>query len=168
MSTQITTPPTPKGSRNNRRNQKRNGTTPSAQNASVLATPPSSPPRAVSPRGATTDSSNNVTLSKKKTNRSARKPRDIPKTSPVNNNKGHRHTSSHPNNNITTPQLKDSPHYAGPTFHASPAPSALPIPSFFSKSLPETDLAPALEPDSDGFDAEPDMEGTPSKPKRAQ
>lgn len=26
--------------------------------------------------------------------------------------------------------------YAGPTFHASPAPSALPIPKFFSKSLP--------------------------------
>ncbi len=27
--------------------------------------------------------------------------------------------------------------YAGPTFHASPAPSALPMPSFFSKSVPE-------------------------------
>lgn len=26
--------------------------------------------------------------------------------------------------------------YAGPTFHASPAPSALPIPSFYSKSVP--------------------------------
>jgi len=28
--------------------------------------------------------------------------------------------------------------YAGPTFHASPAPSALPIPSFYSKSVPES------------------------------
>ncbi len=28
--------------------------------------------------------------------------------------------------------------YAGPTFHASPAPSALPIPSFFSKSVPDS------------------------------
>ncbi|OBT67201.1 hypothetical protein VE03_02756 [Pseudogymnoascus sp. 23342-1-I1] len=28
--------------------------------------------------------------------------------------------------------------YAGPTFHASPAPSALPMPSFFSKSVPES------------------------------
>ncbi|MCJ1368019.1 hypothetical protein MMC16_007157 [Acarospora aff. strigata] len=27
--------------------------------------------------------------------------------------------------------------YAGPTFHASPAPSALPMPSFFSKSVPD-------------------------------
>ncbi|KAF7957412.1 hypothetical protein EAE96_002997 [Botrytis aclada] len=42
--------------------------------------------------------------------------------------------------------------YAGPTFHASPAPSALPMPSFFSKSVPES---PAIrtgsaikEPDS--------------------
>lgn len=28
--------------------------------------------------------------------------------------------------------------YAGPTFHASPAPSSLPIPSFYSKSMPES------------------------------
>lgn len=28
--------------------------------------------------------------------------------------------------------------FAGPTFHASPAPSALPIPSFYSKSVPES------------------------------
>jgi hypothetical protein len=28
--------------------------------------------------------------------------------------------------------------YAGPTFHASPAPSTLPIPSFYSKSVPES------------------------------
>lgn len=33
--------------------------------------------------------------------------------------------------------------YAGPTFHASPAPSALPIPSFYSKSVPES---PAIHP----------------------
>lgn len=30
----------------------------------------------------------------------------------------------------------DAVAYAGPTFHASPAPSALPIPSFYSKSVP--------------------------------
>jgi hypothetical protein len=34
---------------------------------------------------------------------------------------------------ISTPSA-----YAGPTFHASPAPSALPIPSFYSKSVPES------------------------------
>lgn len=36
---------------------------------------------------------------------------------------------------ISTP---NAPAYAGPTFHASPAPSALPMPSFFSKSVPES------------------------------
>lgn len=42
--------------------------------------------------------------------------------------------------------------YAGPTFHASPAPSALPIPSFYSKSVPESPgikgLKPLKEPSS--------------------
>jgi hypothetical protein len=36
---------------------------------------------------------------------------------------------------ISTPS---APAFAGPTFHASPAPSALPIPSFYSKSIPDS------------------------------
>ncbi|KAL4942860.1 hypothetical protein BDV06DRAFT_155781 [Aspergillus oleicola] len=163
MSTQSPTPLTPRAPRNNRRNQKKS-TTPSAHNASTLATPPSSPPGAASPREAPTDSSGTITLSKKKGNRSVKKPREVNRTSPTNSKPGHRHTSSHPNNNINTPHLKDT-HYAGPTFHASPAPSALPIPSFFSKSFPESDLAPTLEHDSDSFEADADIENTPSKPK---
>ncbi|KAI9683114.1 MAG: hypothetical protein M1829_005905 [Trizodia sp. TS-e1964] len=39
-----------------------------------------------------------------------------------------------PRNPTATPPRTE---YAGPTFHASPAPSSLPIPSFFSKSVPE-------------------------------
>lgn len=35
--------------------------------------------------------------------------------------------------------------YAGATFHASPAPSSLPIPSFFSKSVPESPGLKALK-----------------------
>ncbi|PLB51802.1 hypothetical protein P170DRAFT_351574 [Aspergillus steynii IBT 23096] len=172
MSTQSPTPPTPKGPRNNnnnnnnnhhhRRNQKRN-MTPSAQKVALVTTPPSSPPRISSPGDTTTDSSNNVNMSKKKPGRSNKKPRDAPRASPAQKS-GHRHTSSHPNNAMT-PQLKDSPHYAGPTFHASPAPSALPIPSFFSKSMPDSDIATSLEPDNDNSDAGPDLEFTPSKPK---
>ncbi|CBF77894.1 hypothetical protein AN8845.2 [Aspergillus nidulans FGSC A4] len=161
MPTQSPTPLTPKDSRNNRRNQKRNITA-SAQNVSALATPPSSPPKAVSPREATTDSSSAI-IFKKKGNRSAKKLRDISRMSPVNK-PGHRHTSSQSNNNIATSHMKET-HYAGPTFHASPAPSALPIPSFFSKSFPESDLAPAFEQDSDSFDADGDLENTPSKPR---
>ncbi|KAL3458016.1 hypothetical protein BJX64DRAFT_236124 [Aspergillus heterothallicus] len=162
MSTPSQTPSTPKGPRNNRRNQKRIST-PSHQNAAPLATPPSSPPRTVSPRGATTDSSSTIPLSKKKGNRSSKKSRDAPRMSPVNK-PSHRHTSSHPSNNITTCLLKDT-HYAGPTFHASPAPSTLPIPSFISKSFPEPEVSLPGEHDSDGFDADGDLENTPSKPK---
>lgn len=161
MSTQSPTPPTPKGPRNNRRQPKKT-TTPYAQKPALLTTPPSSPPRHVSPGGAVTDSSNNINTSKKKNPRSAKKtPRDVPKNTPFNN--GHRHTSS--SGTATTPQLKDSPHYAGPTFHASPAPSALPMPSFFSKSMPESDLAPTLESENEGFEGDPEIETTPSKPK---
>ncbi|KAI9813755.1 MAG: hypothetical protein M1827_003545 [Pycnora praestabilis] len=49
--------------------------------------------------------------------------------------------------------------YAGPTFHASPAPSALPIPSFISKSVPDVaaknSLQARMEDSSDASDASP-------------
>lgn len=162
MSTQSPNPPTSKGSRNNRRAPKNNTTTttPSTQKTTMLSTPPSSPPRNMSPGGVATDSSNNV-HSKKKPPRSGKKPNQVNYASPAPN--GHRHTSSQPSN--TAPQVNGSAAYAGPTFHASPAPSALPIPSFFSKSFPESDLAPTLETDSDNADMDADMETTPSKPR---
>ena len=149
MSTQSPNPPTPKGSRARGRNPKKN-TTPLPQKTALLSTPPSSPPRNLSPGGTATDSSVNVKSSKKKSAR-GKKPSPAP-------NSGHRHTSSHPN-------AKDGSHYAGPTFHASPAPSALPMPSFFSNSVPESDLEPTLELDDDSTETDPDVETTPSKPK---
>ena len=156
MSTQSPLPPTPKGARNNNRRHNKRNATPNMQKA-LLTTPPSSPPRHSSP--ATYDDSNDANSSKKKKNpRSTKKQRDIP------NNNGHRHTSSQPSLNSPS-QMKNSPHYAGPTFHASPAPSALPIPSFFSKSVPDSDSAPGLDTDSDALEADPDLENTPSKPK---
>lgn len=127
----------------------------------MLSTPPSSPPRNISPGGVATDSSNNV-HSKKKPPRSGKKPNHVTRASPAPNS-GHRHTSSQSGNG--TPQVKDSAAYAGPTFHASPAPSALPIPSFFSKSLPESELATTIETDSDNAEMEHDLETTPSKPR---
>ncbi|KAF2715085.1 hypothetical protein K504DRAFT_365794 [Pleomassaria siparia CBS 279.74] len=39
-------------------------------------------------------------------------------------------------NNISATPVKPQGAYAGPTFHASPAPSALPIPKFLSRSVP--------------------------------
>lgn len=177
MSTQSPHLPTSKGARNNNNTANGNNnhrrpskkmTTPLAQNSALLSTPPSSPPRNMSPAGAMTDSSANV-HSKKKPPRSGKKPqpRNGNGFSPAPNQNGHRHTNSQPS--VATPQPKDSAAaYAGPTFHASPAPSALPIPSFFSKSFPESDLAPTLETDSDNAEMEPDLEATPSKPRPAR
>ncbi|CAL5874105.1 uncharacterized protein PFLUO_LOCUS8392 [Penicillium psychrofluorescens] len=153
-------PPTPKAARNNRKPKK--NTTPQPQKTVMLSTPPSSPPRNVSPGDMTTDSSNPVISSKKKAPRSAKK-QPASRASPAPNNNGHRHTSSQ--SSIMTPHLKDSAAYAGPTFHASPAPSALPMPSFFSKSYPDSDLAPTLETDSDNAEMDPEIETTPSKPR---
>ncbi|KAG0156661.1 hypothetical protein PDIDSM_3842 [Penicillium digitatum] len=161
MSAQSPHPPTPKGSRNSRRPQKKN-TTPHAQKPALLSTPPSSPPHNMSP-GVTQIDSSNFNSSKKKPMRSVKKPRDN-KASPAPHSGNHsngcnsslRHTPTHPA--VTSPQTKPSEAYAGPTFHASPAPSALPMPSFFSKSGLDANLIPPIETDSD------DAEGEEHKP----
>ena len=72
---------------------------------------------------------------------------------------GHKHSgSSSPMIGLDTPRSKERPHsmtpgrpngtplqaYAGPTFHASPAASALPLPKFFSKSVPAAKKGPSL------------------------
>jgi hypothetical protein len=41
-----------------------------------------------------------------------------------------------PSNPISATPARNQGAYAGPTFHASPAPSALPIPKFLSRSVP--------------------------------
>ncbi|KOS43486.1 hypothetical protein ACN38_g5602 [Penicillium nordicum] len=168
MSAQSPHPPTPKASRNNRRPQKKN-TTPHAQKSALLSTPPSSPPHNMSPGVIPMDPSTNFSSSKKKPMRSGKKSRDS-KASPAPHsgyhsngyNSGPRHTPTHPS--VTSPQTKSAA-YAGPTFHASPAPSALPIPSFFSKSAPDANLVPPIETDSDDAEVDPEPEVTPSKPR---
>lgn len=167
--------PTPKGVRNNNNANNNNNhrrpskkmTTSHTQNPALLSTPPSSPPRNMSPAGVMTDSSVNV-QTKKKPPRSGKKPqpRNGNGVLPAPHQNGHRHTNSQPG--VATPAKDSAVAYAGPTFHASPAPSALPIPSFFSKSFPESDLAPTLETDSDNAEMEPDLETTPSKPRSAR
>lgn len=66
--------------------------------------------------------------------------------------------------NLLSPNKKATPlkqAYAGPTFHASPAASSLPMPSFYSKSLPAvtagTSLSSNTQLDGQG-PPEPDME----------
>ncbi|KAJ4302927.1 hypothetical protein N0V90_001818 [Kalmusia sp. IMI 367209] len=54
--------------------------------------------------------------------------------------------------------------YAGPTFHASPAPSALPIPKFLSKSVPpKTHSGPPTPPPEEGSDSGSSPSPSPSR-----
>ncbi|EMD67645.1 hypothetical protein GGP41_007689 [Bipolaris sorokiniana] len=58
-----------------------------------------------------------------------------------------------PINPSATP-IKIQAAYAGPTFHASPAPSALPIPKFLSRSVPaKTRAGPPTPPPEDSSDS---------------
>lgn len=58
-----------------------------------------------------------------------------------------------PSHSAATP-AKIQAAYAGPTFHASPAPSALPIPKFLSKSVPaKTRQGPPTPPPEDSSDS---------------
>lgn len=161
------TPPTPKGPRNPGQQRRKNASPNSYNKTALPTTPPPSPPRGSSPKGtATEDSSNNTSsgTSRKRNGRSAKRSRDFSKPFALpNGTSNHRHTVSQPNF-ISPSTSKDGPHYAGPTFHASPAPSALPIPSFFSKSVPDSDL-PSMEFDSDSPGLDTDIYTTPSKPK---
>ena len=67
-----------------------------------------------------------------------------------------------PNNPATTP-AKAQGAYAGPTFHASPAPSALPIPKFLSKSVPPKSHARPPTPLEEGSDSSTSPTPSPSR-----
>jgi hypothetical protein len=69
-----------------------------------------------------------------------------------------------PINPSATP-VKIQAAYAGPTFHASPAPSALPIPKFLSRSVPaKTRAGPPTPPPEDSFDSSsPSPSASPSR-----
>ncbi|KAH8821582.1 hypothetical protein F5884DRAFT_850803 [Xylogone sp. PMI_703] len=55
--------------------------------------------------------------------------------------------------------------FAGATFHASPAASALPIPSFYSKSVPDSPLGIISKPAKDGSSSDSsDPSSPPSRP----
>jgi Proline-rich nuclear receptor coactivator motif len=166
MSTQQPSITPMKGPRNPRRQQQRKNQTPASQGKTVmLTTPPSSPPPTASP-GEVYNGDHNGSR-KKNVMRSGKKSRENtrPNNPAYSNGVSHRHTSSQPS--VTSPPpLKDSPHYAGPTFHASPAPSALPMPTFFSKSVPDSGLSASLELENES-DEESASELTPSKPKVA-
>lgn len=176
MSTQQQQPTTPKPPRGPRRNPKRVATTPvSVPNPQFHRSPfpnqRSTPPRCTPPSPSrdgnfTYDSSNTLSEGavKKKNYKGRKHKNNFAASSPAANatNK-HRQIASQPG--LTSPLgAQNSPRYAGPTFHASPAPSALPIPTFFSKSVPESDFPQPGETEDESQD-EQSGQYTPSKPK---
>ena len=75
-------------------------------------------------------------------------------------------TEAAANRTSATP-LKNQGAYAGPTFHASPAPSALPIPKFLSRSVPaKTAPGPPTPPPDNSSDSANSPSPSPS-PSRA-
>jgi hypothetical protein len=86
------------------------------------------------------------------------------KKSQAHNNKVHNsgHTSDNPQPSKTqaTP-IKQA--YAGPTFHHSPAASALPMPSFYSRSVPAQAPVPIVEDLDEPIDVSLPTESTPTK-----
>ncbi|KAF1362214.1 hypothetical protein EJ07DRAFT_175431 [Lizonia empirigonia] len=75
-------------------------------------------------------------------------------------------TEATANRTSVTP-LKNQGAYAGPTFHASPAPSALPIPKFLSKSVPaKTAPGPPTPPPDNSSESAGSLSPSPS-PSRA-
>lgn len=67
---------------------------------------------------------------------------------PVRNQYEQQQMSTHPYQTLSPPAMtpaKTSAAYAGPTWNASPAASALPIPKFFSKSMPQNTSQPSLQ-----------------------
>ena len=72
-----------------------------------------------------------------------------------------------PANPSATP-VKIQGAYAGPTFHASPAPSALPIPKFLSRSVPaKTRVGPPTPPPDDSSDSANSPSPPIASPSRA-
>ncbi|KAH0559793.1 hypothetical protein GP486_003696 [Trichoglossum hirsutum] len=140
---------------------------------------PATPPRTPKPRGGTTADGAAVAgtsvVTKQRKKRTKVRPKDV-QTSP----------SPIPPNDSTTPPLagpaRNTPltpgkssntpsktAYAGPTFHASPAPSALPLPNFFSRSLPPSgsSLQAMLEEDgSDDSDTSSSQDSPPAPVER--
>ncbi|PUU79168.1 hypothetical protein B9Z19DRAFT_1100949 [Tuber borchii] len=67
-----------------------------------------------------------------------------------------------PSGQMTPPRLSNTPMkaYAGPLFHSSPDPSALPVPKFFSKSVPATPAGTGLQAMMESEDSEDNSTST--------
>jgi hypothetical protein len=93
-----------------------------------------------------------------KKKRRTRKPKDLVKAPAPDSTLSDSAASEHTSPVATPTHFPDSPSkaYAGSGFHQSPAPSALPIPKFFSKSVPSNIASARLfQDDSDSVSVSP-------------
>ncbi|KAL8832391.1 MAG: hypothetical protein Q9170_004892 [Blastenia crenularia] len=76
---------------------------------------------------------------------------------------------SHQTQSLTPGKKTNTPSqaYAGPTFHASPAASSLPMPKFFSKSVPEVNKRPSMQSMTEKENAESSSEQSEGSPTPA-
>jgi Proline-rich nuclear receptor coactivator motif len=106
--------------------------------------PPIPTVKTASPKAPSTNGTNTqgISSTSRKKSQGSKKHSNSPES---HRQTSHSQTSSQTNlllpNKKTTP-LKQA--YAGPTFHSSPAASSLPMPSFYSKSLPTVTASPGL------------------------
>jgi hypothetical protein len=159
--------------RTNRRNNQRNGGGPAWQNPGAamsgqgdfdengnFVSAPSMDTSGLSdeaPMYEDMDVVSGVKRASKKQPRAKNPPRYNGGISPPRSNQGVQQTAQ--GNNAPTPTITmtpSKPAYAGPTFHASPAASALPVPKFFSKSVPsattQSSMQARLDQESDKSD----------------
>ncbi|KAH0543358.1 hypothetical protein FGG08_002314 [Glutinoglossum americanum] len=143
---------------------------------------PSTPPRTPKPRGAGRTTSDGTAIlgasavSKQRKQRMSARPKDVQiSSSPVPPSDSVTPPLVGPSRNapLTPGKTSSTPSktaYAGPTFHASPAPSALPLPSFFSKSLPHTgnSLQAMLEEDGSDNSETSSSRDSPTAPAERQ
>ena len=127
-------------------------TLPSPTPAMNLQLPPHTPPRPRSMYEGSTvkqhknnESGPDVSQNRKKNSKAhGRKQSGSASPMPASNSNS---ASASRNQSLTPTRGNETPvkAYAGPTFHASPAASSLPMPKFFSKSMPNVDKASSLK-----------------------
>ncbi|KAI9864590.1 MAG: hypothetical protein M1813_003079 [Trichoglossum hirsutum] len=140
---------------------------------------PATPPRTPKPRGGTVSdgaaAAGTSVATKQRKQRTKARPKDVQtSSSPIPPSDNTTPPLAGPTRNapLTPGKSSNTPSkaaYAGPTFHASPAPSSLPLPNFFSKSLPPSgnSLQAMLEEDgSDNSDASSSRDSPPTPVER--
>ena len=110
---------------------------------------PSTPPRSHSaqPSSATREQMRNEAMHGATKRKDGSKSHNAKQKAPPRPSQGGTPSTAVRSNTLNPGHVNETPSkaYAGPTFHASPAASSLPMPKFFSKSVPSADKTTSLK-----------------------